>query len=179
MDSHLHQKRRDLIQKWTADAVAVFPADAAKFLKSVKDPFANPAGTTIATEIAFLFDALLAGLSPGEISPRLDRIIQLSSVQDIAPSRAVSFVFKLKEILRKELGELLRDPRILEQYLEFDARIDRLALCAFDSHAGLQQRLADIRVREVRNQVATLLRMTDISLEEPQSCVPTRGGCRQ
>jgi len=179
LDSHLHQKRREIVQKWAEEAFAIFPADAMNFLKSVKDPFANPAGTTIASEIAFLFDALLNGLSPEEISPRLDRIIQLSSVQDIAPSRAVSFVFKLKEILRKELGERLRDPRILEQYLQLDARIDRLALCAFDSHAGHQQRLADIRVREVRNRVATLLRMTDISLEEPPSCVPTRGGCRQ
>ena len=179
MDSHLHQKRWDLIQEWTAEALAIFPPDASKFLKSVKDPFANPAGTTIATEIAFLFDALLDGFSPDEISPRLDRIIQLTSVQDIAPSQAVSFVFKLKEILRKELGQKLQDRKVLEPYLELESRIDRLALCAFDSHAGLQRRLADIRVREVRNQVATLLRMTDISLEEPQSCVPTRGGCRQ
>ena len=103
MDSYLRQKRAEIVRKWGEEALAVFPPAAAEFLKSVKDPFANPAGTTITTEVEFLFGALLDELSADEIAPRLDRIIQLSSVQDVAPSRAVSFVFELKKVLRTEL----------------------------------------------------------------------------
>jgi hypothetical protein len=179
LESYLRQKRSDLVRKWSEEALAIFPPDAMNFLRSVKDPFANPAGTTIVTEVEFLFDALLDDLPLEEIAPRLDRIIQLSSVQDVTPSRAVSFVFKLKEVLRGELSTELRDPKVFEWFLEFEARIDRLALGAFESYVSHRERLADIRVREVRNQVATLMRMTTIKPEDPASCTPARGGCGQ
>lgn len=167
------------MRKWGEAALTIFPPGAAEFLKSIKDPFANPAGTTIVTEVEFLFDALLDELSEDEIAPRLGRIIQLSSVQDVAPSRAVSFVFELKKVLRTELRAELRDRKVLEQFLEFEARIDRLALMAFESFVGYRERLADIRVREMRNQVAGVMRMTKLRPEDPSSCSPTRGGCGQ
>jgi len=179
LDSYLRQKRAEIVRKWGEAALTIFPQGAAEFLKSVKDPFANPAGTTVVSEVEFLFDALLDELPAEEIAPRLDRIIQLSSIQDVAPSRALSFVFELKRILRTELRGELRDRKAFEQFLDLEARIDRLALMAFESFAGHRERLADIRVREIRNQVASVMRMTTLRPEDPSSCTPTRGGCRQ
>lgn len=179
MDGQLRQKRTVIVRKWGESALAVFPPGAADFLRKVKDPFANPAGTTILSEVEFLFDALLNDLSREEIAPRVARIIQLSCVQDVAPARAVSFVFELKEILRAELREELRDAEGVERFSELGQRIDRLALMAFESYVEHRERLADIRVREVRNQVASVLRMTTLRPEDPSSCTPSRGGCRQ
>ncbi len=182
MEDSLRRNRAQIVREWTDQTLSLFPEEAMGFLRNTADPFANPVGTTIAGELEFLFGALLEGLSPEEVRPRLDPIVQITCVQKLDPSTAVSFVFTLKEIVHAELMGEFEQPRadvpgVWARLLEFDRRIDRLALMAFDCYAGYRERLAGIRVHEVRSQVATLLRMADGGHADEEACASTEGGC--
>lgn len=179
----LHTMRDAIVRRWSDLTLAMCASDSQKFLKEVNDPFANPMGTTIRAEIERLFDALLEMLPEEEVITHLDPIIKIRSIQDAPTSEVVSFVFQLKEVLRDEFAKDWTDPHLLKQHLEFENRIDRLALLAFDRHASYQRRIADIRVREAKARVATLLRMARVDWNDLPTCTPaceqTSGGCGQ
>jgi hypothetical protein len=176
---HLRQKRDDLVREWTETALQAFPSESQQFLRTVQDRFANPVGSTIATQIGPLFDGLLDELPEDEIASHLDPVVQLSCLQEVAPSRAVSFVFQLKGIVRRVLAEKLQGRAAQEQLRAFEESVDRLAMQAFDSYTRHRQRIAELRIREARNQVATLLRMSGCGAQERPAPMPNRGGCGQ
>ncbi len=177
MDEQLQAKRAEIVRAWVERAIELYPADAAKFLLGVKDPFANPMGTTIVRELEFLFDALLRDAPRDEIVPRLDRVIQITSVQDAGSARAVSFVFALKDVIRRALGGTLSDASALRRCLDFERRIDALALLAFDSCSRFLQRIADIRVREAKRRVWSLMRMLKVDWDGLPAGEEEVGGC--
>ena len=125
--------------------------------------FANPVGLTISTEIETLYDEIIQGENTEKISSCLDSIIRIRAVQDFKPSGAVAFVLQLKQIIREELGDGLADEiRIL------DNRIDEIALLAFDIYSACRQKIFDIRVNEVKNQVGKLLERANLIVEIPE-----------
>jgi hypothetical protein len=154
----LRQHRREILDAWVDAALAVFPEDARQFLKSVGDPFDNPMGKRITNEIEPLFDALLEDAPKGLITNHLDRIVQITCVQDVEPTRSVSFALGLRNVIRHVLAARCAGRWSPEQFLDFEARIDGMALCAFECHAKHRQRIADIRVREAQVRVSSLLR---------------------
>ena len=173
----LRAKRDEIVRGWIDAAFGVFPAESAGFLQKVKDPFANPMGNTIKEEIGFLFDALVQSAPGEEIDPHLERIVQITCVQDIEPSRSVAFIFELREVLRRALASERKDRDVQERLLQFEARIDQLALRAFDSHARLRQRISDIRVNEIKGRVSTLVKMAGLNWDDLPSSTPSQEGC--
>jgi len=169
----LRQNRREILDAWIDATLGIFPKDARQFLKSIGDPFDNPMGNRITNEIESLFDALLEDAPKGLITDHLDRIVQITCVQDVEPSRSVSFAFGLKDVIRHVLAARCAGRWSPEQFLDFETRIDGMALCAFECHAKQRQRISDIRVREARVQVSALLR----TARRPLSIEPTQGGC--
>ncbi len=178
MEDSLRRKREHIVRGWTEEALSLFPEDARGFLSDNRDPFANPAGTTIAEQLAVLFEALLEGFCDDEVRPPFERVVQITCVQEVPASQAVGFVFSLKELLREKLTHELAGPRGDEtraHLLELERRVDRLALVAFDCYTAHRGRIADLRVQEVRKQVATLLRRVegewaDGPPGEPETC---------
>jgi len=173
----LIQKRKEIVQGWIQGALSIFPKDATRFFGKSKDPFGNPIGTTVSTEIEVLFDAITGDAPSEELEPHLDRIVQVMCIQDVEPSRSVGFVFELKKVVRKALASELKDRRGLEWLLEFNARIDDLALRAFDSFARHRQRISDIRVRDAHGRVSTLLKMAGMNWDDVPSGEQSPGGC--
>ena len=92
-------------------------------------------------------------------------------MQDRRPSEALAFVFLLKRAVRDVVGDAV-DARELER---FDARVDDLALAAFDVYAGCRDQLQEIRVREARRRVSTLLTRLDRAEPEPGESEPAGG----
>ena len=178
----LKSKRGAIVSRWIEAALPSRDAKSVTLLLRERDPFNNPIGTTIRSEIGYLFDALLSATPTSEIVPHLNRVIQIRSIQDGPVSKVTAFVFELKHILGRELEDGLRDPRVLRQCLDFHDRIDRLALLAFDSHARFQRSIADIRLREAKARVATLLRMARIDWNAvptcASSCAKFPGDCK-
>jgi len=128
----LAKNKAAVLGKWHALVLDTYPADSSAFFKKEKDRFLNPVGFTIATEIESLYDGLLQGTSCDQLSASLDSIIRIRAVQDFSPSKAIGFLLLLKKAIRDELWSPIKDGRLLEELLDFESRLDELALLATD-----------------------------------------------
>ena len=57
----LAAKKQDILNSWFQATVDSYPAETARFIKSQKDPFANPVGQTTHQSLDTLVDALTTG----------------------------------------------------------------------------------------------------------------------
>ena len=161
----LSENRAGIIKRWVQLTLETYPSDSRRFLKKRKDRFANPVGTTLTGEIEKLYDAFLEGADEERISPALEKIIRIRAVQDFTPAQAVSFVFLLKGIVRAELGRELEKPSSLKALLDWDSRVDAIALLAFDIYGKCREDIYNIRTNEVRNQFSRLLRRAGLVVD--------------
>ncbi|MBW2047887.1 MAG: RsbRD N-terminal domain-containing protein, partial [Deltaproteobacteria bacterium] len=113
-------------------------------------------------EIETLYDEIIRGEDPDRISSSLDTIIRIRAVQDFQPSGALAFVLQLKQIVREAVGASHG-----EEMETLDRRVDDTLLLAFDVYSACRQKLAEIRVNEVRNQVGRLLEKANLIKEIP------------
>lgn len=176
-------ERAEIVDVWIREALTMYPVDAAAFYENGKDPFANPVGASVRDALGPLFDLFASEAPLQDYTPHLDRVIRVRCVQDVPASHAVGFVFLLKGVIRKVLASQLTDAQALTKLMVLDARIDKMAACAFDVYTAHQRKIADIRVREMKASVAMLERMskiasggTDDEADEGQGpcCVPVR-----
>jgi hypothetical protein len=121
-----------------------------------KDPFINPVGSAFTDGLGEMVTHVLEG-SVRDARPCLDRIIRIRAVQGFSASQAVGFVFLLKELLRSEVEVTPMGPVRDEELRALWSRVDDLALQAFDIYVACREKLAEIKVNEVRMQTARLL----------------------
>jgi hypothetical protein len=164
----LQEKRSHIIKKWCDVVLSSYPEQSQKFLKKQKDKIANPVGSTISEGIASIYDELLEGSESEDISLFLDNVIRVRAIQDFSPSQAVSFIFRLKGIIREALEDDIRQGKISEALVAFESKIDSLALLCFDIYTQCRQKIFDIRVNEVRNESSRLLKMAGLIYEIPE-----------
>ena len=115
-----------------------------------------------------MFEAVLEDWDSERVSPILDGIIRVRAVQDFTPSQAVSFIFSLKNVIREELELEIKKRSLSDDLLALEARIDRLALLAFDLFVNRREKLYKIRADEAKNQVSRLLIRAGLVSEVPQ-----------
>jgi hypothetical protein len=171
----LVQQREAILNRWFDRILETYPADTQGFLRSQKNQFANPVGNTISEGMAALFDALVGGAEPDWSSPFLDRMIRVRAVQSFSPSKALGFIFGLKEVVRKELGRAASEREVAEELRELERRVDALALSAFDLYMQCRERLYEIRANEVKNRTARLLKMANLVEEIPDETEAENG----
>ena len=147
LDREMAEFRGHILERWIEDIIEGYPEETARFLRSQSDRFANPVGASLREGLAEIVDGILQDIEPHELTPALDRVIRVRAVQDFEPSVAVGFVFDLKKVLREFAGDLAAG-----SLDEFDRRIERLGLCAFDVYMGCREEMWKIRAREIRNQ---------------------------
>lgn len=164
----LTQKRSKILNRWFDLVLDSYPTDTKRFLKKRKDQFANPVGSTISKEIENLYKELLQGLDPERVSPILDRIIRIRAVQDCSPSQATAFIFLLKKVIREELETELQKNECSDELSMFDSSIDELGLLAFDIYMTCREKLYEIRVNGMKNQVYRLLQRANLIAEIPE-----------
>lgn len=140
-------ERTKMLARWFDRIVDGYPAETARFLRDQSDPFANPVGAALRDELAPIFDAILDDRDPSEVEPALDRIVRVRALQEMSPSKAVSFVLELKEIFDE-----VADGASGEAKRIFDSRVDQMLLTAFNVFSRCREQVYDIRVKEVRNR---------------------------
>ncbi len=152
----LEQKREAILDKWFDLIISTYPSDAKEFLANQKDRFQNPLGYAISTGIKSIYDQVLSGFDAGKLTEALDGIVRIRSVQEFKPSEAIFFVFQLKTAIRETLsghGDGANDV----QLADIDAKIDEIALVAFDNYTQCREQLHDIKTNEIKKRTALLL----------------------
>jgi hypothetical protein len=146
----LAAKKQEILKRWFQTTVDSYPADTARFIKNQKDPFANPVGRTTHKSLDALVDSLISGEGRDVMTRALDPIIRIRAVQAFTPSRAISFVFSLKQILRQHLPGDGRDGDV--EMNDLDRQIDEMAMAAFDIYVTCREKIYELKATESRNQ---------------------------
>ena len=156
--------RETLLSRWTESFFASYPLDAAGFLRTSDDPFANPVGRITREAAAELYDAV-AGLDVTAEAVRgaLESLMRLRAVQDMPPSRAAGALYLLKPLLRAEILPVLAGAggpaqADLSAYLEMESRLDSLALLALDMYQDSREKVFRLRVEELKREQSQVLR---------------------
>jgi hypothetical protein len=152
----LAHRRGDIIKKWFERLLQTYPESTTKFLAQEKDPFHNPVGHTLQEGLSTLFDGLVRSADVASLTPVLDSIVRIRAVQDFTAGQAIAFPFLLKQILRSEFAA--DGPRYLNEFAVLEARIDELALLAFDLFMRCREQIYEMRVNEIRRRTFVLER---------------------
>lgn len=146
----LTRKKNTIVKQWFDRLMATYPADTAQFLRSQKDAFANPVGQNSLQSLEGLLDHILTDFNPQTAKPIIDPIIRIRAIQDFTPSKAVRFVFDLKDIVR-DIAAADQDDRQSQRALaDLDHRIDDLGLLAFDIYMQCREKIYDLKANEMR-----------------------------
>lgn len=159
----LLEHKDDIVDGWLKQTLASYCTDTALFLQREDNRFANPVGNTLRIGIEKIFEALLEDSDSEKVCSQLNEIIKIRAVQDLTPSRAISFVFDLKKIIRSVLKKELRASEIRSALEAFETRIDQVALFAFDIFVRCREQLYALRVDEVKRSVSTVFKRLERS----------------
>lgn len=155
----LKERQGALCGRWLDAVLAEYGALTASRWRREKDPFANPVGHTLATGLPELLAAVAGeGDLPEAAGSALEAIVRVRSVQDLAPSRAVGFVWLLRDAIRTELAAELAGGAHAEELAAVDCRIEQLVLRAFDTYVALREQVFRLRQEELKRSVASILR---------------------
>lgn len=134
-----------IVEQWLVHTLAVYGERMASLAASERDVFRNPVGSTLRSQLTSLVDELLGAMDATVIREAFARITAVRAIQELTLEQAVGFVFALRAIVRAQLADA--------DALGLDARIDRLALAAFEQYLFHRSRLSELRLNE---QIRTL-----------------------
>ncbi|MGE5661795.1 MAG: RsbRD N-terminal domain-containing protein [Ignavibacteriales bacterium] len=163
----LGEKKSSISKRWLDAMIATYPNDNSGFLMNQKDRFANPVGYTFSTGIDGILEVLVKGEDFSESLSFLEDIIKVRAIQDFTPAKAMAFIFQLKTIVREELIKELRQNQIYVELLEFESKIDDLALTAFDIYVKCREQIYELRTDELKRMTFTLLKKANLMSEIP------------
>jgi hypothetical protein len=162
----LIQKKSSITAKWQQALFQSYKPETVIFLKKEKDSFDNPVGNRLSEGIKALFTVLVQEQEAEQVRSCLDEIIRVRAVQSFSPAQALAFIFLLKNIIRTELAKELSSIEGLEaQLVEFESRIDGVALLGFEVYTKCRETLCEMRVTEVKNRVSAFLRKSGIGID--------------
>jgi hypothetical protein len=120
------------------------------FLKARKILLPILSGKTTHQSLDALVDALATGAGRDEMVAALDPILRIRAVQTFTPSKATSFVFSLKQIVRQHLPDA--GPDAHGDMNDLDRGIDEMAMAAFDIYVACREKIYELKANESRKQ---------------------------
>src|SRR3989339_1902397 len=136
----LIENKTVVLDKWINSVLATYPLDSTNFLTRQKDRFANPIGSSVSKGLSDLINAFCSeadGLA--ELSSDVEHLIKIRAVQDFSPSAAIGFVYDLKVIVFELCQKEKQYNLLVEEWLDFSAKVDRLALKVFDLYMASRE----------------------------------------
>ncbi len=146
----LSERKPAILKKWLNAVLDTYSAESNVFFKNLTDPSSNPAGTTISQGLGGCYELLLQDTNPHNALFFLEDVIKLRAVQEFSPSEALSFIFRLKDIVAEELKDELGDQRLFDELAAFGSRLDDLALTAFDFFIKCREKIFELKATEVQ-----------------------------
>jgi len=155
----LAERQAPVVGRWLDAILDEYGPETAARWRRNRDPLTNPTGHTLTTGLPQLLAAVAGDGEPSaEARAALEAIVRIRSVQELTPSRAVGFVYRLRDAVREELGDELAGGAHAAGLAELDGRIEQLALLAFDAYVRCREQVFRLRQEELKRSVASLLR---------------------
>jgi hypothetical protein len=176
LEGLLKQKTPDILKRWRLLITRTYPPETARFLENEKDRFANPVGHFIRHGTSTVLEELVGDMDREAIGTCIDPLLRIRAVQAFGPSQAVDVAFLLKQAVRDTVAGEVRRKGLEGEQLEWETRIDDLARIAFDTYVRCREQMHEIRVREIKNRSAVLLRRMNADIDEPCPGDETQGG---
>jgi len=171
----LSEEKKPILERWFDLIVETYPPETVQFLKSQKDRFSNPVGSTIYQGLEDIFDQILQEFESEKISTYLDNVIRIRAVQDFTASQALIFIFQLKKVIREKLKDKIREKGLSDELLVLESAIDDLALLSFDIFMKCREQVYELKANEVKRMTFSLLKkaklILDIDEQDPASAV--------
>jgi hypothetical protein len=150
LSAALEGRRRAIVDKWFERLLETYPESTTRFLSQEKDPFQNPVGHNLKEGLSNVFEGLARSVDVASLAPLLDGIVRIRAVQDFTAGQALAFPFLLKQIIRTELADDSR--RYSDELSDLEARIDELALLAFDLFVKCREQMYELKVNEIKRR---------------------------
>ena len=163
----LEQKKAAITKKWFDAIVETYPAETSGFLKRQKDQFSNPVGHAITQGVESMFEALITDQDFSSQISFLEDIIKVRAIQDFTPAKAVGFIFPIKKAVRNELDKEIRQKQIENELVEFEAKVDDLALLAFNIYSQCREHLNNVKIEELKRMTYTLMKNANLMYDIP------------
>ncbi|HUT42905.1 MAG TPA: RsbRD N-terminal domain-containing protein [Desulfobacterales bacterium] len=167
LNTLLEQRKTAIVKKWFAATIETYPSDTAKFLKSRKDPFANPVGRTLYKGLEVLFNELLKETDHEAVLSVLDPIIRIRAIQNFSPSQATSFIFFLKDVIRDNIKKEDLQAQLFSELLLFESKIDELGLIAFNLYMNCREKIYELKANEMKNRTFRAFERAGLVRETP------------
>lgn len=153
LEDLLAHKKKDIMEDWFNRLIETYPAETAPFFKSRQDPFSNPVGSSARRGIEAVYNELLGGMDTQVIASFLDPLIRIRAVQTMfSASQAVGFIFLLKKTIRAILKKEIKAHQLQEALLDFEQKIDELALIGFNVFMQCREKIADLKATELKDR---------------------------
>jgi hypothetical protein len=157
----LAAKKSAVIKAWLTGTIQTYPEHTFGFLSQEKDPFRNPVGHTLAEAFPAIFDQLVGGSDAATLSRLLDPIVRIRAVQDFSAAQALAFVFLLKKVIREAMRGEIRGHPNGDGLASVEARIDEMALIAFDQFMRCREQIYEIKTNEAKRRLFVLERLRE------------------
>ena len=148
----LRGRENAIVERWFQDALAVYAGGAPAFARE-RDPFANPVGHSLRSGTQAIFAALLEDGDGTDVRRSLDEILRIRAVQQLPAAEAVGFLFRLKELVRAELGPAAHERSVADALAALERRIDHTVLAAFELYVAYRERVCELRINEVKRSI--------------------------
>ena len=154
----LSERKTSLTNRWLQRTFESYHPQTAIFLKKEKDRFDNPVGFQTSQGLAHILEALIQQEGREQVLAAMDEVIRIRALQNFSPSQALAFIFLLKNVIREELAQELKNGQFSQELAEVESRIDGMALLGFEAYTQRREKLCEIKVTEVKNRVSGFLR---------------------
>jgi len=165
IEDFLLKHKSTILGKWFNLILESYPSEVSRFFKKNVDRFQNPVAYQISRGIEGIYDTLATGGSLDTMKPLLDEVIRIGAVQEVAPSKALSFFALLKGLVRAELAKKELGDTMAGDMVCFETKLDELTFLSFDVYMGCREKLFELKVNDVKNRVSGLLRMSGLATE--------------
>ena len=155
MKSLIEQNKEWILKKWLNRRLALFSKQKHSLISTQMDQFQNPIRYEIFEGLKVILDNFE---TKGEkFTESLDQISRVLAIQDFPPSRAMSLFYELKEIIQeraKKTGVSFGH----KEWVEFNSRVEKMTLEAFDSYIDHREKIYQLKVDESKNKAFMLLK---------------------
>ncbi len=159
LNAFILKKKSTILKAWFDAPLMVPDGTCDDFREKQRALIVGSMGYGIEEGMGGLFDALLKGVIPDDVSRFLEGMIRIRAESGFTASQAVAFILEVKNAVRKELGtEVLSKQSVSEELSAWSSVVDDLILYAFDIYVRCRENVLDADAKKEREETLRLLK---------------------